>query len=81
MGKDNRHVVKNPKAGWDRQGGRRQAGQREREDQAAAERPPRRSVGNAGGGEAVIHGRDGRIRDTETVAPGRDLNPPKDTRH
>lgn len=33
---------------------------------------------NRGGGEVTIHGRDGRIRDSDTVAPGNDPNPPKD---
>lgn len=35
-------------------------------------------VGNVGGGEVVIHGRDGRIRDSDTVAPGHDPDPPRD---
>ena len=40
----------------------------------------RKIVGNAGGGEVVIHGRDGRIRDKDTVPPGNDPNPPRDRR-
>ena len=31
-----------------------------------------------GGGELTIKDRQGRIRDSDTVAPGRDPNPPKD---
>ena len=38
----------------------------------------REMVGNSGGGDVVIHGRDGPIRDSDTVAPGNDPNPPKD---
>jgi hypothetical protein len=38
----------------------------------------REIVHNAGGGEVKIHGRDGRIRDSDTVAPGNDPNPPRD---
>ena len=38
-------------------------------------------VGNLGGGEVVIHRPDGTIRDSDTVPPGNDPNPPKDTRH
>lgn len=38
----------------------------------------REIVGNSGGGEVVIHGRDGAIRDSDTVAPGNDPNPPRD---
>lgn len=33
---------------------------------------------NSGGGELTVHGRDGRIRDSDTVAPGHDPSPPKD---
>ena len=29
----------------------------------------------------TIHGRDGRIRDSDTVAPGRDPFPPRDKKH
>lgn len=36
---------------------------------------------NSGGGEVAIHGRNGRIRDKDTVAPGNDPNPPLDKRH
>jgi hypothetical protein len=38
-------------------------------------------VRRAGGGETVIHGRDGRIRDSDTIAPGHDPFPPRDERH
>ena len=36
---------------------------------------------NQGGGELTIMGRDGRIRSKDTVAPGKDPNPPRDTEH
>jgi Uncharacterized protein conserved in bacteria (DUF2188) len=35
-------------------------------------------VGNLGGGELRIHGRDGRIRDSDTVPHGNDPFPPRD---
>ncbi len=35
---------------------------------------------NTGGGELTIQGRDGRIRDSDTVTPGNDPSPPKDTK-
>ena len=31
-------------------------------------------------GEVRIHGRDGKIRDSDTIAPGNDPNPSKDTK-
>ena len=49
--------------------------------QAEAEARAKEIVGNAGGGEVVIHGRNGRIRDSDTVQPGNDPNPPRDTKH
>ncbi len=36
---------------------------------------------NSGGGEVTIHGRDGRIRDKDTVAPAVDPFPPRDMKH
>jgi hypothetical protein len=50
------------------------------ETQADAIDRAREIVDNSGGGEVVIHGRDGRIRDSDTIAPGNDPNPPRDTR-
>jgi len=35
---------------------------------------------NSGGGEVRIHGLDGKIRDSDTVPPGNDPNPPRDTK-
>lgn len=49
--------------------------------QAEVERRAKQIVAKAGGGEVIIKGRDGRIRDSDTVPPGRDPNPPKDRRH
>lgn len=40
----------------------------------------RLNLQNAGGGELTIQGRDGRIRDKDTIAPGNDPCPPKDKR-
>lgn len=79
--KNDRHVVQNPDEGWDvKAQGAKRASANEK-TQAQAERRAKEIVGNAGGGEVVIHGRDGRIRDKDTVAPGNDPNPPRDTKH
>lgn len=40
----------------------------------------REIVHNAGGGEVVIHRTNGRVRDSDTVAPGNDPLPPRDTK-
>ena len=49
--------------------------------QRKAEIRAKEIVKKAGGGEVVIKGTDGRIRDSDTVAPGNDPNPPTDTKH
>lgn len=38
-------------------------------------------LANAGGGELKIKGVDGKIRSKDTVPPGNDPMPPKDTEH
>ena len=76
-----RHVVPNPKGGWDVKapGAKRSSGHYN--TQREAEARAKEILSNIGGGEATIHGKDGRIRDSDTVAPGNDPNPPKDTKH
>lgn len=49
--------------------------------QKEAEKAAKRTVGNLGGGEVRIQGGDGRWRDSDTVAPGNDPSPPRDTKH
>jgi hypothetical protein len=49
--------------------------------QGEAESRAKEICGNAGGGEVRIHGLDGKIRDSDTVAPGNDSFPPRDGRH
>lgn len=82
MGKsNNRHVVPNPKGGWDVKAPGSKRASAHSETQAQAERRAKQIVRNSGGGEVRVHGRDGRIRDSDTVAPGNDPNPPTDRRH
>ena len=49
--------------------------------QREAEMRAKKIVSNLGGGEVGIQGRDGRWRDSDTVPPGNDPNPPRDRRH
>jgi hypothetical protein len=49
--------------------------------QAEAEAWAKRILKNNGGGEAIIHRPNGCIRDSDTVKPGSDPHPPRDTRH
>jgi hypothetical protein len=79
-GNERRHVVANPKAGWDvKKPGSSRASVHADTQQEAVDRA-RDIVRNQGGGEVRIHGRDGKIRDSDTIAPGNDPNPPRDKR-
>lgn len=77
----NYHVVKNQNGGWDakKEGGQRSSAHRD--TQKEAERAAKGFSSNNGGGEVRIHSVRGPIRDSDTVAPGKDPNPPKDKRH
>jgi hypothetical protein len=71
-----RHVTQHPKGGWQdkqegAQRGRRSATQREAEQKA------KETVRRQGGGEVTIHGRDGKIRDSDTIGK-KDPFPPRD---
>ena len=78
--RNERHVVPNPEGGWDVEAPGARRASSHHDTQADAIDRAREIVGNSGGGEIVIHGRDGRIRDSDTVAPGNDPNPPRDRR-
>lgn len=81
MPRNERHVVPNSGGGWDvrKPGAARASSHHDTQRQAEA-RAKEILAGNHGG-EAVIHGRDGRIRDSDTVSPGRDPAPPIDRKH
>lgn len=49
--------------------------------QKAAEQAARENLKNQGGGELITKGRDGKIRSKDTIAPGNDPYPPRDTEH
>ena len=49
--------------------------------QSQAEKAAKQFSANSGGGEVKIHSPSGPIRDSDTVKPGNDPNPPKDKRH
>ena len=67
-----RDVVPNPDGGWDvtKPGAARASAHTD--TQAEAQARARTILGNAGGGEMLTHGRDGRIRAKDTIAPGND---------
>lgn len=49
--------------------------------QREAEVDAKRFSANSGGGEVRIHGLDGKIRDSDTVPPEKDPNPPRNKKH
>ncbi len=49
--------------------------------QQAAIEAARQMLHKQGGLELTVQGRDGRIRSKDTISPGHDPNPPKDTDH
>lgn len=77
----NYHVTKHPDTGW--QVKRENAGRASslHQTQALAEQAAKGYARNAGGGEVRIHKPSGPIRDSDTVAPGNDPNPPKDRKN
>jgi hypothetical protein len=75
---ERRHVVANPNGGWDvKKPGSSRASVHTKSQKDAVDRA-REIVRNGGGGEVRIHGLDGRIRDSDTIAPANDPNPPRD---
>lgn len=75
----NYHVTKNKDSGaWKakREGSERASGIYN--TQKEAEKAAKEFSHKSGGGEVRIHGLDGKIRDSDTVAPGNDPYPPKD---
>jgi hypothetical protein len=81
MGSERRHVVPNPEGGWDVKKPEADRASSHHQTQADAEQRAKEIVHNAGGGEVIIHRPDGTIRDSDTVAPGHDPDPPKDRKH
>jgi hypothetical protein len=80
VARNERHVVPNPDGGWDVRAPGADRSSAHLPTQAEAIDRAREIIGNSGGGEVVIHGVDGQIRDSDTVPPGNDPNPPRDRR-
>ena len=80
MPQNARHVTPHPDGGWQVERPNSDRASARTDTQAEAADRAREIVHNLGGGEVAIHDRQGRIRDSDTVAPGHDPNPPKDKR-
>lgn len=81
MTKINYHVTRNPDGSWNarRENAERASGIYNTQNEA--EQHAKEFSRNMGGGEVRIHGEDGKIRDSDTVAPALDPDPPKDKKH
>ncbi len=77
---NDRYVVKHP-YGWAVKKGGAERASGVFDTQAQAEVAAKQTVSNLGGGEVRIQGRDGRWRDSDTVAPGNEPFPPRDNKH
>jgi hypothetical protein len=75
----NKHVVRENGKWAVKTAGKKTADSTHR-TQAAAEARAKRDLAREGGGEVVIHGRNNRIRDKNTVAPGKESRR-KDKKH
>ena len=78
--RNERHVVPSSGGGWDVVAPNAERARAHARTQGEAIDRARQIVGNTGGGEVVIHDRGGRVRDSDTVRPGNDPNPPRDRR-
>lgn len=74
----NYHISKRPDGMWQakKEGADKAGGIFD--TQREAEKAAKEFSANSGGGEVKIHGLDGKIRDSDTVKPAIDPNPPKD---
>ncbi len=77
----NYHVVPDSEKGWvvKKEGGKKVSGSAT--TQRDAEKMAKDYSSNSGGGEVVIHRRDGKIRDKDTMSPAKDPFPPRDRKH
>lgn len=75
-----RYVIKHP-SGWAVKAPDSERASSVHSTQREAEQAAKQTVRNLGGGEVRIQGLDGRWRDSDTVPPGNDPNPPRDKTH
>jgi len=82
MSKDrDRMVYKRPDGNWANKRNDAVKASSVHRTQKEAEKAAREMLHNQGGGELTTKGVDGRIRSKDTIAPGNDPNPPRDTEH
>jgi hypothetical protein len=76
-----RTVSRRPDGTWENKRNDAEKASNLHKTQKEAEQAAKRMLKNQGGGELAIKGVDGKIRSKDTIAPGKDPNPPKDKEH
>ncbi len=76
-----RTVSRRPDGTWENKRNDAEKASSLHKTQKEAEQAAREMLRNQGGGELTTKGVDGKIRSKDTIAPGNDPNPPKDTEH
>jgi hypothetical protein len=76
-----RTVSRRPDGTWENKRNDAKRASSLHETQKDAEQAAKAMLENQGGGELTIKGVDGKIRSKDTIAPGKDPNPPKDKEH
>jgi hypothetical protein len=79
MSKNNRSVYRRPNGDWVNKKDGNERATSLHETQKEAENTARDLLKYQGGGELTTHGKDGIIRSKDTISPGNDPYPPKDT--
>ncbi len=75
------YVTRNPDGSWNARKEHADRASSISDTQQEAESDAKEFSSNSGGGEVRIQGENGRFRDSDTVPPGNDPNPPKDRKH
>jgi hypothetical protein len=81
MGKNDRIVYRRSDGNWVNKRNDNDRASSLHDTQKDAENAARTMLNNQGGGELTTKGKNGQIRSKDTIAPGNDPNPPKDTEH
>lgn len=81
MGKNDRTVSQRPDGQWENKKHGASRASSLHPTQAEANKAAAEMLRNQGGGERTTMGIKGKIVSKDTIAPGNDPNPPKDTEH
>lgn len=81
MSKNDRSVYRRTDGKWSNKKNTASKASSLHDTQKEANQAARKNLHNQGGGELTTMGLDGKIRSKDTIAPGNDPFPPRDTEH